>query len=134
MEDMLAFATEIGPNVGILVDSLHWHCLGSDCGALEAVPSDRLVYAHINDAPDVPREEQRDDDRLLPGEGAIDLCGFLSALRAAGYDGPVGIEIDGPALLHFVPDEAASRARLAWTKLLADCQGASIRRPPSPRP
>jgi sugar phosphate isomerase/epimerase len=114
MEDMLAFAEEIGSNVGVLVDSFHWHCLGGTHEALAAIPRDRLVYAHINDARDVPREAQRDDDRLLPGEGIIDLRGFLGGLRAAGYDGPVGIEVDGPYLAQVAPDEAAERARRAW--------------------
>lgn len=125
MEDMLAFAEEIGPNVGILVDSLHWHCLGSDVGALAAVPADRLVYAHINDVPPVPVEQQRDDDRLLPGEGVLDLAGFVAGLTRAGYAGPVGIEVDGPHLRSFFVDEAATRARRSWTAL-ASRLGASL--------
>ncbi len=119
MEDMLGFAEELGPNVGLLVDSLHWHCLGSDVRALSAVPPGRLVYAHINDAPAGPRERQRDDDRLLPGDGAIDLAGFLTGLARAHYDGPVGIEVDGPALRGFDPDTAAGMARASWERLAA---------------
>jgi sugar phosphate isomerase/epimerase len=119
MEDMLAFAEELGPNVGVLVASFHWHCLDGTREALAALPTDRLVYAHINDAPDLPRAQQRDDRRLLPGEGVIDLAGFLGGLQAAGYDGPVGIEVDGPALQGLSPDEAAERARRAWDGVLA---------------
>lgn len=119
MEDMLEFAVELAPNVGILVDSLHWHCLGGDDDRLAAIPADRLIYAHINDAPAVPIHAQRDDDRLLPGEGVIDLEGFLSGLRAAGYSGPVGIEVDGPYLRVDTPDGAASRAHASWRSLSA---------------
>jgi sugar phosphate isomerase/epimerase len=119
MEDMLAFAEELGPNVGVLVDSFHWYCLSGTRDALAALPADRLVYAHINDAPDLPRDEQRDDRRLLPGQGVIDLAGFLHGLQDVGYDGPVGIEVDGPALQDLSADDAAARARRAWDSVLA---------------
>ena len=119
LPEMLEFAEEIGPNLGVLVDSLHWHCSGGTVEDLARIPAGRLVYAHIDDAPDLPREAVRDDGRLVPGEGVIDLTGFLRGLRSAGYDGPVGIEVDGPALQHLSPDEAASRARRAWERVLA---------------
>lgn len=117
MGDMLDFAVEIGANVGVLVDSLHWHCLGGDVEALAALPADRLIYAHIDDAPPGPVDLQRDDDRVLPGEGVIDLEGFLSGLRRAGYGGPVGIEVDGPYLRGETPDGAAARAFRSWRGL-----------------
>lgn len=119
MRDMLAFAESISANVGILVDSLHWHCQGADRAALAAVPKGRIVYAHIDDAPPGPRAAQRDDDRRLPGEGVIDLVGFIQSLAAAGYAGPIGIEIDGPYLRADSPERAARRARSAWDELLA---------------
>jgi sugar phosphate isomerase/epimerase len=122
MEDMLGFAESLGPTVGILVDSLHWHCVGGTVEALAAIPAERLIHAHIDDAPDLPREAQRDDGRLLPGEGVIDLCGFLRALASAGYDGSIGIEIDGPALQNLSPDAAAAAAKRAWDDLLERCQ------------
>lgn len=119
MQDMLAFAESISPNVGILVDSLHWHCQGADRAALACVPRGRIVYAHIDDAPPGPVAAQRDDDRLLPGEGVIDLVGFIGSLTAAGYAGPIGIEIDGPYLRADSPEGAARRARSAWDTLFA---------------
>jgi sugar phosphate isomerase/epimerase len=119
MQDMLTFAESISPNVGILVDSLHWHCQGGDRAALASVPPGRIVYAHIDDAPPGPLAAQRDDDRLLPGEGVIDLSGFIQSLAAAGYAGPIGIEIDGPYLRADPPERAARRALAAWDALMA---------------
>jgi sugar phosphate isomerase/epimerase len=94
LPEMLEFATEIGPNLGVLVDSLHWHCSEGSVEDLAGIPPGRLIYAHVDDAPDLPRAAVRDDSRPLPGEGVIDLTGFLRGLAAAGYDGPVGIEVD----------------------------------------
>jgi 2-keto-myo-inositol isomerase len=119
MQDMLAFAQSISENVGLLIDSLHWHCLGADRAALAALPPDRVIYAHIDDAPPGPVAAQRDDDRLLPGEGVIDLIGFIEGLESAGYSGPIGIEIDGPYLRSDPPERAASRAHAAWDALFA---------------
>jgi len=119
MQDMLAFAESISPNVGILVDSLHWHCQGADRAALASIPKGRIIYAHIDDAPPGPLSAQRDDDRLLPGEGVIDLAGFVQSLTAAGYAGPIGIEIDGPYLRQEPPERAARRARSAWDALFS---------------
>lgn len=116
---MLEFAESLGSTVGILVDSLHWHCVGATVQALAAIPADRLIYAHIDDAPDVLRDAVRDDGRLLPGDGTIDLTGFLRGLEAAGYAGPIGIEVDGLALQQLSPDEAAAAARNAWDRVLA---------------
>jgi 2-keto-myo-inositol isomerase len=123
IEEMLAFAKEIGSNVGILVDSFHWHSLGSTEAALAALPARRITYLHISDAPNVPREQQQDHIRLLPGAGIIDLCGFLRGVVAAGYTGPVGIEVHGTSLTNLSPDEAAARAYRSWRLLLEKCEG-----------
>src|SRR5690606_7639836 len=82
--------THLLENVGLLIDSWHWYTSGDAIMDLAAVPLEQIVHIHINDAPDVPREEQIDHVRLLPGEsGVIDMMGFLKTLSALGYDGPV---------------------------------------------
>ncbi len=91
MEGMLEMAAEIGPNAGLLLDCWHWHCSGGTTDALRKVKKERIVYVHVNDAPKgIATEAQIDNTRCLPGEtGVIDIAGFLGALQAIGYDGPV---------------------------------------------
>ncbi|MDQ3328630.1 MAG: sugar phosphate isomerase/epimerase [Chloroflexota bacterium] len=91
MEGMLAMGAEIGSNVGLLLDCWHWYTSGGTLEELRAVRPEQIVYIHVNDAPTgVPVEEQVDSVRALPGEtGVIDITGFLQAVRAIGYDGPV---------------------------------------------
>ncbi len=91
MEDMLRMGEEIGPNVGVLLDCWHWYTSGGTLDELRALTPEQVVYVHVNDAPaGVPVEEQLDNVRALPGEtGVIDIAGFLQALQAIGYDGPV---------------------------------------------
>ncbi len=91
MLDMLELASEIGPNVGLLLDCWHWYTSGGTLDEMAKLANDRVVYVHVNDAPrGVPLDEHVDNKRSLPGAtGVIDLVGFLKALQAIGYDGPV---------------------------------------------
>ena len=91
---MLALCDALtSPHAGLLLDSFHWHCAGEDTDAITRLAAARVVVAHINDAPNLPREAQTVGDRNLPGEtGVIDLPGFVGALRSIGYDGPVTCE------------------------------------------
>lgn len=89
--------TEAGhpANARILVDTIHWARSGASLDELAAVPSDWLAYVQLCDAhaqmPDSMEEilRQARYERLLPGEGGIDLRGFLAAIPRAL---PVAVE------------------------------------------
>lgn len=91
LPEMLAIGREIGPNVGLLLDCWHWYTSQGTLDELKALTPAQVVYVHVNDAPaGVAIDEQRDNTRALPGAtGVIDIAGFLQALQAIGYDGPV---------------------------------------------
>ncbi len=91
MEDMLAMAHEIGPNVGLLLDAWHWFTSGSTLEELKSLSASDIVYVHVNDAPTgVSLDEQVDNVRCLPGEtGVIPIGDFLRVVSEAGYDGAV---------------------------------------------
>lgn len=94
MEDTLAFMDAIDrPNIGLLLDSYHWHTNGVTTGDLERLLANQVAYVHINDAKSMPIEQVLDHDRLYPGEGVIDLSGFLRSLRKIGYTGVVAQEV-----------------------------------------
>lgn len=88
---MLELSMAIGQNVGVLLDSWHWHTSHGTVEDLHALEPAQVVYVHVNDAPaDLPTDLQIDGVRALPGEtGVIDMGGFLNALRTIGYTGPV---------------------------------------------
>ena len=91
MDGMLAMGSEIGPNVGLLLDCWHWHTSGGTVADLLRLKPSDVVYVHVNDAPrGVAMDEYVDNLRGLPGEtGVIDIAGFLQSLQTIGYDGPV---------------------------------------------
>jgi sugar phosphate isomerase/epimerase len=110
MNDMLAFAEECGPNVGLQLDSWHWHHAGATTQDIVAAGRDRIVHVHFNDSPNLPPEQVKDDERLLPGEGVIDLVGFLRALQQIRYTDALSVEVFGR--LKNVPVEEAAKMGL----------------------
>ena len=95
MPEMLAFAKECGPNVGLQLDSWHWHHAGATTKDIVDAGRHRIVHVHFNDSPSLPPAQIRDDQRLLPGEGIIDLVGFLRALQQIGYKDALSVEVFG---------------------------------------
>lgn len=103
-----ALAAAVGDNVGLLVDSYHVFTSHGRMDDLLQLANRDVVMVHVNDAmPDVPVDELPDLARALPGEtGVLDLAGFVAALSAIGYDGPVAVE-PFSARLRALPMESA---------------------------
>jgi sugar phosphate isomerase/epimerase len=110
MNEMLEFAKECGPNVGLLLDIWHWHHAGATTQDIVNAGRERIVHVHFNDAPNLPPEQIKDNERLLPGEGIIDITGFLHALKKIGYHDALSIEVFGRGLKEMQPEQAAKLA------------------------
>lgn len=120
MDEMLALAKDCGPNAGLLLDSWHWHHAKATADDIIRAGRDGIVHVHINDAPDLPPEQIQDNQRLMPGEGVIDLNGFFRALKRIGYADAMSVEVFGRGLKDMTPDAAA--------KLGADTAKTAMRR------
>jgi len=107
------------PNVGLLLDAYHWHTNGLTIADLLALRPDQITYVHINDAKPLPIEQLQDFDRLYPGEGAIDLIGFLKSLQKIGYAGVVAQEVLAPASAESSIDLFA-RSKAGYDKLFKE--------------
>jgi len=114
MDEALQFATECGPNIGLLLDAWHWHHAGATAADIIAAGRSRVVHIHVSDASRQRPEDVRDNQRLLPGEGVIDLVAFFTALKTIGYADAVSPEPLGriPADM---PSEEAARLALRAT-------------------
>jgi sugar phosphate isomerase/epimerase len=108
MEEMLQLGREIGPNVALLLDVWHWYTSGGTLEQVRALSPEQVVYVHVSDAPaGIHVDEQIDNRRALPGEtGVIDIAGFLRALDAIGYDGPITAEPFKAELKELPSDDA----------------------------
>jgi sugar phosphate isomerase/epimerase len=81
-------------NAGIMVDSWHFFRSGSLLDDLARCPSELILSIQLNDALATPEADLNSGmmRRLLPGEGELDLRGFMQALAATGTQAPIGIE------------------------------------------
>lgn len=106
------------PNVGLLFDSFHWYTSHATREDILSLTADQIVLVHINDAPDLPKDEQIDNQRLLPGEGVIDLQGMLSALQIIGYNSYVSVETFSVEIPLLGAREAALKTKHAVDRVL----------------
>ncbi|MDB5826713.1 MAG: Xylose isomerase domain protein barrel [Variovorax sp.] len=114
--DVQAAARVVGgaarPNGGILVDALHFARCGSTLDDVAALRREWLHYGQICDGP-IPGPDTVEGlvhaarcERLLPGEGAIDLAGLFARLPG---DLPISIEVPSDT-------RASAMGYLAWAK------------------
>jgi len=107
MDETLAFAKECGPNVGLLLDVWHWYHAGATKADIAAAGKSRIFHVHLSDCVKETPEQVRDNQRVLPGEGVIDLVGFFQALLGIGYEGGVSPEPLGRIPKDMPPEEGA---------------------------
>jgi 2-keto-myo-inositol isomerase len=102
--------------IDLVLDSCHWHASGSQ--PLNAFPVDRLALVHLNDAPDKPPRQIEDEDRVLPGEGVIQLKALTAALAGRGYSEPWSLETFNHAYWNDDPQVIAKRGVDAIIQIL----------------
>lgn len=110
-------------NGGMLVDSWHFFRSGSDLALLARLPAGAITGIQISDAPAQPERDLDHamvHDRLLPGEGALDLAGFLAALRANGTTAPVGVEVFSDALNARLAEDVAGACARSARRLIGE--------------
>ena len=125
MADMLELGAKIGGNVGLLLDVWHLYTSHGTNADVEALNETDVVYVHVNDGPlGIPVDEQQDGVRGMPGEtGLIDIAGFLKALHAIGYSGPVVAEPFKKELADLPSDAARLEATAASMKKIFEMAG-----------
>ena len=114
-------------NAGILVDALHVARSATTADDLRALPHEWLHYAQICDAPtqqQAGRAFTVDEmvhtarcERLLPGEGGIDLPAMFDALPAWL---PISVEVPNEVRLAAMGRTAWAQAALAASRRLLD--------------
>lgn len=110
MRDAVQLAKDTGSNVGVILDAWHWHHSQSTTADIADAGAARIVHVHVSDAKAMPAEDVRDNMRLMPGEGVIDLMGFFGALKKAGYTDGVSPEPLGRVPDTMSPEEGAKLA------------------------
>ena len=82
------------PKKCTILDSFHTWNNRSSQSDIENLPLEWISHYHIDDAhPGIPRYEQLDPNRVMIGDGVIDLKSELSLLKRKGYDKWLSLEL-----------------------------------------
>ena len=97
LHDGLALVEDAGHDAaGVVIDVWHIERGRTPVADLASVPLHRIVGVELNDADEQVVGTLFEDTvhrRRYCGEGVFDLTGMITALRAAGWTGPWGVEI-----------------------------------------
>lgn len=83
------------PNLGVALDSFHTLALKDDWRPIKDIPGQRIFYMQLADAPWVNTDPMTHSRhyRCFPGQGEMDVAGFVGAALDSGYSGPMSLEI-----------------------------------------
>lgn len=112
-------------NVGMILDVFHFHAMNSSKEALRKTDVKDIFILHMTDAEEYPLGVVRDEDRMWPGEGVIDLEWIVTELNSKGFKGAATVELFRPEYYKMAPDQAIQKAKETTLKVLRD-NGVSI--------
>ncbi|MFC0685093.1 bifunctional sugar phosphate isomerase/epimerase/4-hydroxyphenylpyruvate dioxygenase family protein [Novosphingobium clariflavum] len=83
------------PAIGIILDSFHSLSRRIPSESIREIPGDKIVYVQLADAPllDMDLLYWSRHFRNLPGQGGLDLPGYVAEILRTGYQGPLSLEI-----------------------------------------
>jgi len=82
-------------HVGLILDSFHTLGRKIDPESIRAIPGDKIFFVQLADAPAIEMDllYWSRHFRNMPGEGDLEVRRFMQAVMAAGYTGPISLEI-----------------------------------------
>ena len=83
------------PALGLIVDSFHTLALNDDPSGLADIPGDRIFFVQLADAPRLTMDvlSWSRHYRNFPYQGELPIEGFVRAVLASGYRGPLSLEV-----------------------------------------
>lgn len=91
-----------------VLDPFHIFRGGGSMESIAKLRGEQIAVAHFNDTPASPlREQQHDKDRVMPGDGHLDLRRYLVLLEQTGFRGCLSLELFREDLRQCDPLEVA---------------------------
>ena len=83
------------PALGVCLDSFHILSRGTGLDGIGSIPAGKLFFLQLADAPHLAMDvlQWSRHHRCFPGQGSFDLAGLLRRVVAAGYRGPLSLEV-----------------------------------------
>jgi 4-hydroxyphenylpyruvate dioxygenase len=101
------------PALGLCLDSFHVLSRTDRFAGIGALPGDRIFFLQLADAPRLAMDvlQWSRHHRLFPLQGGLDLIGFTRTVLAAGYRGPLSLEVFNDVFRQADPHRTAVDAR-----------------------
>ncbi len=82
-------------SIGIILDSFHALAPSFPTNAIQSIPADKIFLVQLADAPKLGLDvlSWSRHFRCFPGQGDLPVAGFMQAVLATGYSGPLSLEI-----------------------------------------
>jgi 4-hydroxyphenylpyruvate dioxygenase len=83
------------PALGVCLDSFHVLSREVDPGGIAGITGGKVFFLQLADAPHLSMDvlQWSRHHRLFPGQGSFDLTHFVHLVLAAGYTGPLSLEV-----------------------------------------
>ncbi len=109
IEAALKIMTDSGdPDATTVLDPFHCFRGGGSIESIALLKPNQIAIAHFNDSPAFPpRTLQQDADRVMPGDGIVDLKLFCRLLKQTSYDRHLSLELFNRNLWAKDPEEVA---------------------------
>lgn len=119
LQTAAALVEQIGKsNLGICLDAFHFAVGRSKSEDLACLNPDNLFHVQLCDLADRPRELATDSDRILPGDGDLQLETLVESLGRRGYAGYVSVELMNPVIWRISGRQFSEVAMTALRRLL----------------
>lgn len=106
------------PALGMLFDFCHYYVSASHLEELQLLQPNKLFMVHVDDAPHLPMERLRCDQRCMPGEGRIPVDYLIGHLRRQiNYQGHFSVELYDPGIWELEPHTVMSRLAASLKKI-----------------
>ena len=80
------------PWASMIIDVFHLWRSGGEIEDIAVAKGISVSLLHLHDVTaDYPRFQYKDRHRVMPGDGILDLKGFLTAAKELGFDGPISL-------------------------------------------
>jgi 2-keto-myo-inositol isomerase len=108
------------PDVGLVLDSFHFHVGGSSMPSLRRLKASKLFAFQAGDCEDLPLPKlQIQQHRLLPGAGVVPIRKIWQELTSIGFERLASVKAPQPEYWDRDPFELAAAAHQALQKALA---------------
>ncbi|MFO0913679.1 MAG: sugar phosphate isomerase/epimerase family protein [Pirellulales bacterium] len=123
LQTAVALVEDTGsPHLGLCLDSFHFGVGPSKPSDLRYLTRENLFHVQLSDVADTARELCSDADRILPGEGDLEIDLLIDRLRDIGYQGCVSLELMNPQIWQVSARQFGEIGMTALRKVLGQAQ------------